>query len=56
MKECCETKGNLKMDDRDNDKTVKQCIVCGCRHFGLTVDVIQAFSQPAKASESVKVY
>jgi len=41
MNECCQQKENLKVIEKTVDKEVKQCQVCGCRHFELSVDPVK---------------
>ena len=40
IKECCKKPENLGPPEATGapQETVRRCIVCGCRHFRLTVD------------------
>jgi hypothetical protein len=38
MKDCCKEADNLRVVEQRPDLTVKQCAVCGARHWEMRVD------------------
>lgn len=38
MKECCQNPDNLKVVEQADNKVVRQCAVCGCRHIEVGLD------------------
>ena len=38
MKDCCKVAANLRVVEQKPDLIVRRCIVCGCRHWEMTVE------------------
>jgi hypothetical protein len=46
MNDCCKVEANLRVAEQKPDLTVKQCIVCGARHWEITVDPAPILGKP----------